>query len=576
MARSQAAGAGAILFRNATVVDGTGAPAYAADVVVGEGRVLSITEPGAAHDLDPEAEVIDATGLWLTPGFIDVHTHYDAQLFFEPTASPASWHGVTTVVTGNCGFSLAPGLPADRDWLLRSLARVEGMQVDTLLAGVDFEGGTMGDFLARLRGAIGVNVAALVGHCAIRRQVMGRAGSERAATEEEIGAMCALLDQSLVEGAYGFSTAQLDVHADHEGRPMPSNLASPDEVVALCAVLARYPGAVIEIAPRTSLPGYSEEDRQLVLEMARVSGAPVNVNMADWFPGFSDGWRRTMSAAEEAAAQGLQVLPMLRANPQDLYFRLPDTFIFDDVPAVRDALVLSGSARIDALSDPARRDAMRADLVSGTRSVEFDWDHVTVAATTDPALARYEGRTLAAIAEEEPGDLLDLMLDIALRDDLQTLFRIDRSQGPAHTAFRKQMATNPLLITGASDGGAHLQTFCGADYPTRMLTELVPDPLTVEEAIHKLSGRPAAMLGMVDRGVIRQGAVADVVLIDPSTVGVAATRFVVDLPADGARLVHGASGYRMVVVSGEVILRDGVATGARPGAVLERTALVAR
>ena len=571
MTNSQAAGAGTILFGNATVVDGTGAPSYAADVLVGARHVVSITEPGSAPTTDGETEVIDATGLWLTPGFIDVHTHYDAQLFFEPTASPASWHGVTTVVTGNCGFSLAPSLPADRDWLLRSLARVEGMQVDTLLVGVDFEGGTMGDFLARLRGAIGVNMAALVGHCAIRRQVMGKAGSERAATVDEIAAMCALLDQSLAEGAYGFSTAQLDVHADHEGRPLPSNLASADEVVALCAVLARYPGSVIEISPRTSLPGYSDQDRRLVLDIARVSGAPVNVNMADWFPGFTEGWRCTLRTAEEAAEEGLQVLPMLRANPQDLYFRLPDTFIFDDVPAIRDALVLSGSERTDALADPVRRDAMRADLGLGTRSVEFDWDHVTVAGTTDTALTRYEGRTLAAIAEEEPGDLLDLMLDIALRDDLKTLFRVDRSQGPAHTAFRKQMATNPLLITGASDGGAHLQTFCGGDYPTRMLTELVPDPLTVEEAVHKLSGQPAAMLGMVDRGVIREGAVADLVLIDPSSIGVAATRFVVDLPAGGARLVHEASGYRMVVVGGEVILRDGVATGARPGAVLERS-----
>jgi N-acyl-D-aspartate/D-glutamate deacylase len=562
-----------LVFRNATVVDGTGAPSRVADLVVEAGRIAVIATGGAAP-VPADAEVVDAAGLLLTPGFIDVHTHYDAQLFFEPTASPASWHGVTTVVTGNCGFSLAPSHPSDLDWLLRSLARVEGMQVETLLQGVDFAGGSFADYLARLRGTLGINVAALVGHCALRRFVMGGAASEREATDDEVQAMSALLDAALHEGAYGFSTAQLDIHADHEGRPVPSNLASADEVVKLCAVLAAHPGSVIEIAPRTSLPGYSDDDRELLFSMARASKAPVNVNMVDWFPGFTEGWRVNLATAEAAAAEGLRILPMLRANPQDMYFRFVDTFIFDDVPSLRDALVLDGTARETALRDRARRDAIRRELAAGPRSVEFGWDRVGVAATADPALAANDGRSIAEVAAEQGHtDLLDAVLDLALADGLQTLFRIDRSQGPGHIAFRKQMSTNPLLIAGASDGGAHLQTFCGADYPTKLLTELVPDPLTVEQAVHKLSGQPAAMLGLTDRGVVREGAVADLVLIDPSTLGVPATRFVVDLPAGGSRLVHEASGYRMVVVGGDVVLRDGVATGARPGAVLERSAV---
>jgi N-acyl-D-aspartate/D-glutamate deacylase len=562
-----------IVFRNATVVDGTGAPPTVADVVVQQGRITAVSAPGTAGGPDG-AEEVDAAGLLLTPGFIDVHTHYDAQLFFEPTASPASWHGVTTVVTGNCGFSLAPSHPSDLDWLLRSLARVEGMQVETLLEGVDFSGGTFADYLARLRGGLGINVAALVGHCALRRFVMGAAASEREATEDEVAAMCALLDAALREGAYGFSTAQLDIHADHEGKPVPSNLASAGEVVALCAVLAGHPGSVIEIAPRTSLPGYSDDDRELLFAMARVSKAPVNVNMVDWFPGFTEGWRVNLTTAEAAAAEGLRILPMLRANPQDMYFRFVDTFIFDDVPSLRDALVLDASAREAALHDRARRDAIRREFAAGPRSVEFGWDRVSVAATNDPAFAASDGRTVVDLAAERgDADLLDTVLDLALADGLQTLFRIDRSQGPGHVAFRKEMSTNPLLIAGASDGGAHLQTFCGADYPTKLLTELVPDPLSIEQAVHKLSGQPAAMLGLTDRGVVREGTVADLVLIDPSSLGVPATRFVVDLPAGGSRLVHEASGYRMIVVGGEVVLRDGVATGARPGAVLERAAV---
>lgn len=559
-----------LILRDVRVVDGTGGPSRQADVVVRGRRIAEIAAPGgAASPIGPGTVVLDGTGLALLPGFIDVHTHYDAQLFFEPTASPASWHGVTTVVTGNCGFSLAPTRPADMEWVLRALARVEGMQVATLLEGVDFAGGSMGEYLTRLDGAIGVNVVALAGHCAIRRTVMGDAASEREATAAEITAMCDLLRTALHEGAHGFSTAQLDIHADHDGRPVPSNLASADEIIALCAVLADHPGTIIEIAPRSSLPGYTAEDRALVLDMARVSAAPVNVNMIDWFPGFTDGWRINLDTAEDAAAEGLRVRPMLRANPQDMYFRFDDTFIFDDVPALREALVLAPSDRAVALRDPARRAAIRTDLARGPRSVDFGWDRVSVAAVQDPARRHTEG---CAIDELErgagQGDALDVVLDLALADDLRTLFRIDRQQGPAHREFRRTMATNPLLIAGASDGGAHLQTFCGADYPTRLLTELVPDPLTLEQAAAKLSGEPAAMLGLTDRGIIREGAIADLVLLDPAAVRVSATRFVADLPAGGARLVHEAEGYRAVIVGGELVLRDGAPTGARPGAVI--------
>ena len=560
-----------LIIAETTVVDGTGSPAFAADVVVSGGRIVEITAPGTTqHQAN---EVIDGAGLVLAPGFIDVHTHYDAQLLFEPTASPANWHGVTTVVTGNCGFSLAPSRPEDLEWLLRSLARVEGMQVETLLAGVDFAGGTMAAYLARLDHALGVNVVALAGHCSIRRMVLGDDASEREATPPEIDAMCAALRQALDDGAYGFSSAQLDIHADHDGRPVPSNLASSAEIVALSAVLADHARSIIEIAPRSSLAGFTDADRDLLFDMARVSHAPVNVNMIDWFPGFTDGWRTNLTTAEDAAREGLRLLPMLRANPQDFFFCLADTFIFDDVPAMRDALLLEGAARVDALSDPVRRAAIRRDLARGPRSVDFGWDRVSVATVATESLRRHIGRSVTEMTAGS-GDALDAVLDLALADDLRTLFRIDRSQGPAHTAFRKQMAVHPLLLAGASDGGAHLQTFCGADYTTRLLTELVPDPLTFEAAIHKLTGQPAAMLGFDDRGVLRVGAVADLVLLDRASLGVASTAFVTDLPAGGARLVHRARGYRAVVVAGEVVLRDGEPTGALPGVVVRRPAEV--
>jgi N-acyl-D-aspartate/D-glutamate deacylase len=474
------------------------------------------------------------------------------------------------VVIGNCGFSLAPAKPEDLDFLIQSLARVEGMSTASLAAGVDFAGGSMGHFLDRFEGRIGVNVVQLVGHCAVRRWVMGDDASVRVATAAEIGAMTEVLERALLDGGYGFSSSQLDVHADHEGRPVPSNLASPEELVALSQVLARYPGSVIEFTPNTSLPGYSESDRQLVCDMARASGSPVNVNMIDWFPGFTEGWQRNLTAIEAANRDGLRVYPMLRANPQDMFFCFADTFIFDDVPSIRDALVLSGADRDRALRYPALREVMRRELATIRRSVNFEWDRITVAATALERNRHFDGMAAATLADARGVDVLDAVLDLALDEDLATVFRIDRQQGPAHVEFRKRMAQHPLLMAGASDAGAHLQTFCGADYPTRVLKDLVPDPLTLEQAVYKLTGQPAAMLGLVDRGVIREGAHADLVLFDPARLGVVSTRFLADFPTGARRLVHEPSGYDAVIVNGTTIMRDGKPTGELPGAVLHR------
>jgi N-acyl-D-aspartate/D-glutamate deacylase len=554
------------VLRGARVVDGTGGPSYRADVEIVDGRVGRI---GAVPD--PPGPEMDADGLVVAPGFVDLHTHYDAQLMFEPTASPSVWHGVTTVVTGNCGFSLAPSKLEDRDWLLYLLARVEGMSAGALAAGVTFPGGGMGEFIDHLRGRIGVNMVPLVGHCAIRRIVMGSAASERPASPAEIEAMRSVLDRALLEGGFGFSTSQLDVHADHEGRPVPSNLARPEELVALASVLADHPGAVMEFAPRSSLPGYTEADRRVIFDMARVSGAPLNVNMIDWFPGFTDGWEVNLAAAEEAHEAGLHVLPMFRANPQDMFFCLLDTFIFDDVPSVRDALVLPPAERAAALDDPGRRGLMRAELSTVRRSVDFRWDQVTVAAVADRSNCAVEGRPLVAVAEERGIDPFDAALDIAVADDLRTVFRIDRSLGPAHRELLRKLVRHPLLMAGSSDAGAHLQTFCGADYPTQMLRDLVPEPLSLEEAVHKLSGQPAAMLGLRDRGVVRTGAVADLVLFDPDRLDVSATHFLEDFPAGARRLVHEATGYAAVIVAGRPVVRDGAPTGELPGEVLSRS-----
>ncbi|MCB0994678.1 MAG: amidohydrolase family protein [Acidimicrobiales bacterium] len=553
-----------LVIRSALVVDGTGAPPVRADVAIAGGRIGAVGPDLPSGD----ADVVDADGLVLTPGFIDIHTHYDAQLMFEPTASPSSWHGVTTVVTGNCGFTIAPCRPDDLDWHLSALARVEGMSVAALAAGVDFAGGSMGDFLAHLDGRLGVNVAALVGHCAIRRLVMGDAASERPATAAEIAAMQQVLDAALSEGAAGFSSSQLEVHADHEGRPVPSNVATAEEIVALASVVAAHPGAVIEFVPETSLPGFSDADRQLLLDIAAASHAPVNINIVDRFPGYSENWRSNLAVAEQSWEQALALLPSFRCNPQDMFFSLAETFIFDDVPALRDALRSPQDERDRLLSDPHHRSRMAAELASVSRSVSFGWDDVTVAAVRRGEHRHLEGAEVVDAAAAAGVTPLDWVLDLALAEDLGTVFRIRRGLGEGHRALLEQLVQHPRMLAGTSDAGAHLLTFCGADFTTRLLADFVPDPLSLEQAVAILTSRPAAMLGLTDRGIIRAGAAADLVLFDPERLAVGRTRFVDDFPTGASRLVHDAEGYVAVYVNGRPLLLDGRPTGDLPGSVV--------
>src|SRR4051812_42858423 len=256
-----------LLIRGGTVVDGTGAPARTADVAIRDGKIAAVGR------VDERAErVIDADGLLVTPGFVDIHTHYDAQLHWDPTASPASWHGVTTIVTGNCGFTLAPSKPDDVEWLMYMLSRVEGMSAEALTTAVDFRGGTLEQFLDGLEGRVGVNVAANVGHCAVRRHVMGDDASERTATDAEIAAMQDLVREAFRQGAIGFTSSQLDLHVAHDGRGVPSNHASAEELIALASVLAEFGRGSIEFIPRTFLNGYDDDDRALMKAMARASG----------------------------------------------------------------------------------------------------------------------------------------------------------------------------------------------------------------------------------------------------------------------------------------------------------------
>jgi N-acyl-D-aspartate/D-glutamate deacylase len=541
-------------------------PGFSADVEIHDGRIASVGKLDASG-----CEVLDADGLVVAPGFIDIHTHYDAQLHFEPTASPSSWHGVTTVMIGNCGFSLAPAKTEDLPWLLKMLSRVEGMSEEALAAGVTFAGGSMADFLAGLDGRIGVNVAAFTGHAAVRRYVMGEAASERTATPAEIEEMCGVLRRSLEEGSIGLSTSQLELHRDHEGRPVPCNLATFDELEALAAVLAEFPFGAIEIFPRTfgAPDGVDDGDARLVLRMAEVSGKPLHGNVLGVFPSSPDGWRRNLRIAEEANARGLRFHPMLVLNPKGVHFALDSTFIFDEYPTWRQVLTSPMPERLRRLADPATQATLAAELADpAAGSLAFAWDEVVIVGPRDAEHSQLTGKTIAEVAAREARPPVAVMLDLAVSENLETMFSIRRKIADHEREVINQLVDHPLLMAGSSDGGAHLLTFCGVDYTTRLLTEFVPKRLSLEQAVSKLTFMPAMSFGLWDRGLIRPGMAADLVLFDPDRLGVGPVRLDRDFPAGAARLVFPATGYHATVVNGQVVTLEGEATGTRPGTVL--------
>jgi N-acyl-D-aspartate/D-glutamate deacylase len=557
-----------LLIRNGTVVDGTGAPARVADVAIEDGRIVSVD--GIVPGGFTADETIDADGLLVTPGFVDIHTHYDAQLHWDPTASPASWHGVTTLMTGNCGFTIAPSTPDDVEWLMLMLSRVEGMSADALAAGVTFRGGTLGDFLAGLDGRLGVNMGANVGHCAVRRMVMGDDASERVATAAEIDQMRVLVRQAFDDGAIGFTSSQLDIHVAHDGRGVPSNCAAPEELIVLASVLRDVGRGCIEFIPRTFLNGYDDADRELVRAMARASGRPVHLNTLTLLPHAPDGWERSLEFAQAANADGLEVHPMFATNRQGAHFALGSTFLFDEMPSFRDTLTLREPQRCERLRDPQLRDQMRKEIADPTgRAFVFVWQVVSVETVERPEHASLVGRTVWDIAEEQGQDPLDVFLDLSIAEGLRMQFVLAAPPNRRQRAVTEACIRSPFTMPGSSDGGAHLLSFCGADYSTRLLAEWVPDPLTIEEAVARLTSIPAAAYGLTGRGTLTPGAHADVLVIDRATLGAAdSPRYVRDFPADSGRYVVDATGYHAVIVNGEVLMRDGVDTGARSGVVL--------
>ena len=558
------------LIKGGTVVDGTGAAARRADIGVRDGRIVAIGEVD-----EPAKVVIDATGLLVTPGFVDPHTHYDAQLLWDPTASPSSVHGVTTVIAGNCGFTLAPLLPGDADYLRRMMARVEGMPLAALENGTDWGWETFADYIARIEGSISVNAGFLAGHCAIRRYVMGPEAVGSEADADQIAAMRAELARCIDAGALGFSFTNSTSHSDGDGEPVASRWATSDELIALSEEVGLHEGTTLEGIVPGCLDRFTDDEIELIAKMSAAANRPMNWNVLTVDSREADRVPRQLQAYDRAVELGGKVvaLTMPVQVPMNMSFL---TFCgLWLLPGWQDVLGVPVAERIERLNDPD----VRLQLLESSKSQEAgvfrrlaDFGDYVIGDTYSPANAGLKGRIVREIAAERGQSSFGTLLDIVIADDLRTiLWPIPQDNDAESWRRRAELWQDPRAMIGGSDAGAHLDRMCGAPYPTRWLKDCLRGKklTTVENAVRMMSSAPAALFGLVDRGVLREGAHADVVVLDPETVGAEDATLVNDLPGDSARLTAGSIGVVRVLVNGVPVVVDGIATGAVPGKVLK-------
>ena len=540
----------------ATVVDGTGSPGIRADVLIEDGVIGAVgTDVGKAAD-----ETVDLTGLVLAPGFIDPHTHYDAQVLWDRDLTPSSWHGVTTVVTGNCGFGIAPATPDGRELVMRTLENVEGMPLDALRAGLPWTFESFPEYLDAVDAEpLRCNVAPLFGHTPLRFFVMGEEATERIATPAEVERMRQLVAEAMAAGAIGFSTSRSESHRGAFGRPVPSRLAELSEIWTLAGAVGDTGRGTIEATWGPDL--HVEECARLSADIGRpVTWAAIMVVRDS--PAMSADLERRVA---QAGGAGTRVFPQVACRPIVAQVTLADPAPLANVPAFGEILSLERAKRAALYGDPAWRERAYA-------GVREKWgnklDEATVQETVVHTELR-EGPTLGQLAAERGGTALDVAVDLALAEGLDTRFRIVMINDDEEQVGR--LLRNHSLLLGLSDAGAHTSQLCDANFATYLLQRWVRElgVLTLEEAVWRLTGQPARVYGLTGRGILAPGAVADLVAFDPAKIGTGPLERTFDFPGGADRLVAPSSGIEHVWVSGQQSRLDGKELpGARYGRVL--------
>jgi N-acyl-D-aspartate/D-glutamate deacylase len=560
-----------LVIKNALVVDGTGTVPAHTDVGI-TGRLVSEIGPRLSGRRE-----LDAEGMTLIPGFVDLHTHYDAQVWWDPLLTPALAHGVTTVISGNCGLTLAPIRPEDQDFGVRLLANVEGIPPAAIASGVPFSWRTFPEMLDHLdRQPLGVNLGLMVGHSAIRRHVLGEAASSRPADGDELDQMSHILDEALNAGGFGFSTATAPTHRDGAGRPTPPNFASPEEFVELSRVCGRHRGTSLEFIARTSQEGFDDADRGLMAAMSAAASRVLNWNTPVVTKDDPTLHVRQLEGGRIDPGAGICVVPMMMSQNYPLYYDLHRGYVHRTLPGWGWLFDLDIEHRVMALRAPAVRERLRRSLqeqVVGSTALRLRrWEYYEVVEVGPPDLQSLRGRTIGSIASEQGKDPFETWVDLLVETSFDIGYAIAYYPGedPWVTANRKAMLTDPRVMVGASDGGAHMDMLVGGSSALRTLIEWVYErqEFPLEEMVRLLTDVPARLYGLRSRGRIAQGYEADLVLFDPSALGVGRMRVVHDLPESAPRLISEPSGVACVMVGGTAVYMDNLPTGEHPGRLL--------
>ena len=567
-----------LLIKNGTIVDGLRMPAFKGDIGVRHGRIVAIGNVQGSAE-----RVIDATGAIVAPGFMDIHTHYDAALSgWDPYATLSGWHGVTTVAIGNCGFGFAPVRPEERERAMRRMERTETIPLSCMQAGMRWDWITFPEFLDSLdRGGLGVNAASLVPYSPLRAWVLGNEAARDPnykTKPEQVEEIKRLLREGLQAGGFGFSASFSMANRDYDGGYLPTQVAPREEFLEMARVMREFNRGSIEWTMGNALQGLGLD---FLLELSKTSGRPVNWNAIVYDANNPNGWRRQLEWTEKAYREA-PVLPVDICLPIEREFTLETMGLFDQLPAWNEATVGTLEERKAKLADPARRAALRRDMDQGRRLMlgqtsdgeqgqvgMFKWDATVV---DDVELAKNEhlkGRTIAEIAKEQGKHPVDALLDLAVEEDLKTEFAMQDSINADEKAVG-EILKHPLTLIGASDGGAHTKFLTLGKYPTHFLAHWVRDRqiMTLEEAHWRLSTMLGWAIGIRDRGWLREGMPADIVVYDMEKLGVRPLETIRDLPDGDWRRVQKADGYRYTIVNGRITFEDGTCTGALPGKML--------
>jgi N-acyl-D-aspartate/D-glutamate deacylase len=556
-----------LVIRGGTVVDGTGAMPSAADVAIDGDR---ITEVGAITDSGRRE--IDARGAFVTPGFVDVHTHLDAQLAWDPDATSSCWHGVTSVVLGNCGVTFAPVRKGQERWLAELMESVEDIPADSIIEGLTFDWETYGDYLRSIDDLPkGLNVGGMVGHCAVRYYAMGERSLDKTpATDDDIAIMCDLVDEAMAAGALGFSTSRTLLHRVPDGRPVPGTWADERELLAIADVLGRRGHGVYEVAPRFERPGENYEGTRAevhwMAEVNRRTGRPVTFGLAQSNAG-PELYRKILELCDEEGAQGGELRPQTTARGIGLLFGMQHRTFFDRSPAWAALQALPLDERLAALRDDARRRAL-VEAADDGNTPPLDWKGVYVLTPDAVDYSADPETSLAAHAERHRETIAEAFVRISLETEGRALFNYPFLNQRMDAV--EELLDHPRMAIGLGDSGAHVGLIMDASLPTWFLLHWVRDrkKYTIEDAVRRMTSDTADLFGVGDRGVVQPGMFADVNVLDLDALALRIPEFVHDFPAGAGRYVQRAEGYRATVVNGAVFVEHGEPTGAHAGRTL--------